>query len=72
MSQAPTGGMKWTDVSAIAEALYDTHPEIDPLTIRFVDLHNWIITLAGFDDDHGRGGEKVLEAIQMAWIDEAR
>ncbi len=72
MNQAPTGSMKWTDVSAIAEALYDTHPEIDPLTIRFVDLHNWIITLAGFDDDHDRGGEKVLEAIQMAWIDEAR
>ena len=64
--------MKWTDVSAIAEALYDKYPDIDPLTIRFVDLHNWIVTLDGFDDEHDRGGEKVLEAIQMAWIDEAR
>jgi FeS assembly protein IscX len=64
--------MKWTDVSAIAEALFDKYPDIDPLTIRFVDLHNWIIELDGFDDDHMRGGEKVLEAIQMAWIDEAR
>ena len=64
--------MKWTDVSAIAEALYDKFPDIDPLTIRFVDLHNWVIALDGFDDDHARGGEKVLEAIQMAWIDEAR
>ena len=64
--------MKWTDISAIAEALYDKFPDIDPLTIRFVDLHNWVIALDGFDDDHARGGEKVLEAIQMAWIDEAR
>jgi FeS assembly protein IscX len=64
--------MKWTDVSAIAEALYDKFPDIDPLTIRFVDLHNWVVALDGFDDDHARGGEKVLEAIQMAWIDEAR
>ncbi len=64
--------MKWTDITAIAEALYDTLPEIDPLTVRFTDLHNWVVNLEGFDDDHSRGGEKVLEAIQMAWIDEAR
>ena len=64
--------MKWSDISVIAEALYDKYPDIDPLTIRFVDLHNWVVELDGFDDDHGRGGEKVLEAIQMAWIDEAR
>ncbi|SFM43614.1 Fe-S cluster assembly protein IscX [Rugamonas rubra] len=64
--------MKWTDISAIAEALYDKFPDTDPGTIRFTDLHNWVVELDGFDDDHSRGGEKVLEAIQAAWIDEAR
>ncbi|OIQ80470.1 hypothetical protein GALL_377730 [mine drainage metagenome] len=63
--------MKWTDVQQIAEELFDKHPGIDPLTVRFVDLHNFVIELEGFDDDHQRGGEKVLEAIQQAWIDEA-
>ena len=64
--------MKWTDITQIAEALYDNHPDIDPLTVRFVDLHNWIVDLEEFDDDHTRGGEKVLEAVQQAWIDEAK
>jgi FeS assembly protein IscX len=64
--------MKWSDITAIAEALYDKYPDIDPLTIRFTDLHNWIIALEEFDDDHTRGGEKVLEAVQQAWIDEAQ
>ena len=64
--------MKWTDITAIAEALYDKYPDVDPITIRFTDLHNWIVDLEEFDDDHTRGGEKVLEAIQQAWIDEAR
>ncbi len=64
--------MKWSDISLIAEALYDHYPERDPLTVRFTDLHNWVVALDGFDDDHTRGGEKVLEAIQAAWIDEAR
>ena len=64
--------MKWTDITAIAEALYDKYPDIDPLTIRFTDLHNWIVGLEEFDDDHTRGGEKVLEAVQQAWIDEAQ
>ncbi|HEY1044509.1 MAG TPA: Fe-S cluster assembly protein IscX [Telluria sp.] len=64
--------MKWSDISQIAEALYDKYPDIDPATVRFVDLHNWIVGLEGFDDDHKRGGEKVLEAVQAAWIDEAR
>lgn len=63
--------MKWTDVQRIAEELFDQHPEIDPKTIRFVDLHNLVVDLPDFDDDHQRGGEKVLEAIQQAWIDEA-
>ncbi|CUI04461.1 Fe-S cluster assembly protein IscX [Massilia antarctica] len=64
--------MKWNDITAIAEALFDKHPEVDPATVRFVDLHNWVLELDGFDDDRTRGGEKVLEAIQTAWIDEAR
>ena len=63
--------MKWTDVQQIAEALADQYPDIDPRTIRFVDLHNHVIALEGFDDDHQRGGERVLEAIQQAWIDES-
>jgi FeS assembly protein IscX len=64
--------MKWTDITAIAEALYDKYPNLDPTQIRFTDLHNWVVTLEGFDDDHKRGGEKMLEAIQQAWIDEAQ
>ncbi|NYE59125.1 MULTISPECIES: Fe-S cluster assembly protein IscX [Duganella] len=63
--------MKWTDITAIAEALYDKYPDVDPATIRFTDLHNKIIELEDFDDDKSRGGEKVLEAVQQAWIDEA-
>lgn len=63
--------MKWTDISAIAEALYDKYPDVDPTAVRFVDLHNWVLELEGFDDDRARGGEKILEAIQQAWIDEA-
>ena len=63
--------MKWTDVIAIAEALYEKYPDVDPATVRFVDLHNWVLALDGFDDDHKRGGERVLEAIQAAWINES-
>ena len=62
--------LKWTDITAIAEALYDKYPDVDPTTIRFTDLHNKVVDLEDFDDDHKRGGEKVLEAIQAAWIDE--
>lgn len=64
--------MKWTEIHTIAEALCDQYPDTDPRTIRFTDLHNWVVGLDGFDDDHAHGGEKVLEAIQSAWIDEAR
>ena len=63
--------MKWTDVREIAIELAEAHPEIDPLTVRFTDLHNWVTELEDFDDDHNHGGEKILEAIQMAWIDDA-
>ena len=63
--------MKWTDVRDIAIALTEKHPDIDPRAVRFTDLHNYVVDLPDFDDDHHRGGEKVLEAIQAAWIDEA-
>ena len=62
--------MKWTDVLEIAIQLADAHPEIDPKPVRFTDLHNWVVALPEFADDTSRGGEKVLEAIQQAWIDE--
>lgn len=63
--------MKWTDVQAIAIELAELHAEIDPRSIRFTDLRRWVLELPGFDDDPERSGEKVLEAIQQAWIDEA-
>jgi FeS assembly protein IscX len=63
--------MKWTDTQQIAESLYDKFPDIDPKTIRFTDLHNWILELDGFDDDPKHTGEKILEAVQAAWIEEA-
>jgi FeS assembly protein IscX len=62
--------MKWTDVQAIAEALYDSHPDVDPKVIRFTDLHAWVMALDGFDDEPNKSNEKILEAIQLAWIDE--
>lgn len=63
--------MKWIDTREIAIALADAHPEADPMRVNFVDLHRWVIALEGFDDDPKRSGEKVLEAIQQAWIEEA-
>ena len=62
--------MKWTDTQDIAIALTDRFPETDPKTVRFTDLMQWVMALPGFDDDPKRCGEKILEAIQMAWIDE--
>jgi FeS assembly protein IscX len=62
--------MKWTDTLDIAIELAEAHPEIDPKTIRFTDLHRWVMELPEFDDDPNHSGEKILEAIQMAWIDE--
>ena len=63
--------MKWTDSLHIAEALYDKYPDTDPRTIRFTDLYQWVQELKGFDDDPEKCGEKILEAIQLAWMDEA-
>ncbi len=64
--------MKWTDTQEIAEQLYDRFPEVDAKAIRFTDLHKWVMALDGFDDDANRSNEKILEAIQAAWIEEAR
>jgi FeS assembly protein IscX len=62
--------MKWTDTQQIAEDLFDKYPEINPATIRFTDLMAWTMALDGFDDVEERCGEKILEAIQLAWIEE--
>ncbi len=62
--------MKWTDSLEIAIQLADAHPDVDPKTIRFTDLREWVMALPEFDDEPSRSGEKILEAIQMAWIDE--
>jgi FeS assembly protein IscX len=63
--------MKWTDSQRIAEALYDQYPDVNPSTIRFTDLMAWTLELDGFNDSPEHCGEKILEAIQLAWIDEA-
>jgi len=63
--------MKWTDSRDIAIALTEAHPDADPKTVRFTDLRQWVLALPGFDDDPNRSGEKILEAIQMLWIEEA-
>ena len=62
--------MKWSDAREIAIELAEAHPGVQPLTVRFTDLHRWVCELPGFDDDPERSSEKVLEAIQMAWLDE--
>jgi len=64
--------MKWTDVNDIAVELSETYPEIDPAKVNFVDLMQWVIKLPGFDDEAKHCGEKILEAIQQAWIDETQ
>jgi FeS assembly protein IscX len=62
--------LKWTDTLDIAIELVDTHPDVDPKTIRFTELHAKVMALPDFEDDPNRSGEKILEAIQQAWIDE--
>lgn len=62
--------LKWTDVLDIAIELDEAHPDVDPKLIRFTDLHNWVCTLGNFNDDPERSNEKILEAIQMNWIEE--
>ncbi len=62
--------MKWTDTLDIAIELVDAHPDVDPRYIRFTDLHAWVMALEGFDDKPDNSSEKILESIQMNWIEE--
>ena len=63
--------MKWTDTLDIAIALSEAHPDADPEAVRFTELRQWVLALPDFDDDPAHCGERILEAIQQAWIDEA-
>jgi FeS assembly protein IscX len=62
----------WTDVLDIGILLLEQHPGVDPLTVRFTDLHRWVMALPGFEGPPDKSSEKILEAIQMAWLDEYR
>jgi FeS assembly protein IscX len=62
----------WRDAEDIGIALSEQFPDTDPLTVRFTDLHRYVTELAGFQDDPRASNEKILEAIQMAWLDEYR
>lgn len=63
-------GLRWTDSLEIAIELEDAHPDVDPQYVRFTDLCEWVLALEDFEDDPEHCGERILEAIQMAWIDE--
>lgn len=63
-------GLKWRDARALALALDDAHPDVDPRYLNLSDLRSWVRVLEGFDDDPDQGGERVLAAIQTAWIEE--
>lgn len=63
--------LKWTDTLEIAIELYEKYPDVDPQYVNFPDLHKWVCELEEFDDKPEASGEKILEAIQMAWIEEA-
>ena len=62
--------LRWEDAEDIAEALADAHPDVDPLTVRFTDLHAWVCALEGFADDPKASSEGKLERIQMAWVEQ--
>ena len=62
--------MKWTDTYQIAIELAERYPDVDPMTVRFTDLREWILALPDFDDDPAHCGERILEAVQAAWIEE--
>lgn len=62
--------LMWSDSNDLALALMDAHPDADPRTVRFTELSEWIIELDDFGDDPNHCGERVLEGVQMAWIDE--
>lgn len=62
--------LRWTDVHDIAIELEERHPDVDNVNLRFTDLHRWVMELPAFEDDANRSNEKILEAIQAAWIEE--
>jgi FeS assembly protein IscX len=62
--------LRWTDVQDIAIELEERHPDVDNVNLRFTDLHRWVMELPDFADDPNRSNEKILEAIQAAWIEE--
>ena len=62
--------LKWTNSLEVAIALDESHPDVDPMRVNFVELRDWVLALEEFDDDPQHSGEKILEAIQMAWIQE--
>ncbi|SEP66878.1 FeS assembly protein IscX [Ectothiorhodospira magna] len=62
--------LKWTDSLDIALALQEAHPDVNPAQVNFVDLRNWIMALPDFEDDPERCGERILEAVQLAWMEE--
>ncbi len=64
--------MTWRDAEDIALALLEQHPDVDPLTVRFTDLHRWVVELPGFSDDPKASNENLLETIQMRWLEEYR
>ena len=64
--------MRWTDIHEIAIELEERHPEVDVVNLRFTDLWKWVQALPGFSDDPNKSNEKILEAIQMAWLEERR
>lgn len=62
--------LKWVDSREIALSLMEIYPEVDPTQLHFVELRNWVLELEEFEDDPDRCGERILEAIQLMWIDE--
>jgi FeS assembly protein IscX len=63
-------GLKWVDSLDIAIELDEKYPDVDPLSVNFVDLRSWVLALDDFDDEPEHSGERILEAIQLAWIEE--
>ena len=63
------GTLRWEDAEDIAEALLESYPDVDPLSVRFTDLHRWVTELPAFQDDPQASSEGKLERIQMAWVE---
>ncbi len=62
--------LTWQDSREIGELLFEKYDSVNPLTVRFTDLHKWVLDLEDFEDKPDRSNEKILEAIQMAWYEE--